>query len=109
MKREMFSAISGKFLNLSQSYELLLIVFFSTGNSEVNWWASEWENVSDWEQETEADENQTDEGKQTTGKTKQADTAGEADDGAETQEAHGTARSVSVWRHWICLSLAPIQ
>lgn len=28
VKRDMFSAISGKFLNLSQSYELLLIVFF---------------------------------------------------------------------------------
>lgn len=109
MKRDMFYAISGKFLNLSQSYELAFDCFFSTGNSEVNWWASEWENVSDWEQETEADENQTDEGKQTTGKTKQADTAGEADDGAETQETHGTARYVSVWRHWICLSLVPIQ
>lgn len=28
VKRDMFSAISGKFLNLSPSYELLLIVFF---------------------------------------------------------------------------------
>lgn len=73
-----------------------ILIFFSTGNSEVNWRASEWENGSDWEQETEADENQTDEGEQTTGKTKQADTASEADDGAETQETHGTARCVSV-------------
>lgn len=67
---------------------------FISGNCKVDWRASRWTDGLDWEQETEVDENQADEGKQTTGEAEQTNTAGQTDDGAEAQETHGTTRCV---------------
>jgi hypothetical protein len=69
-------------------YDLLFVV----GDSEVERRAGEREDGPDREQEAEVTEDETDEGKQTAGKTKQADTARQADDGTEAQKTHGTAR-----------------
>lgn len=93
----------------SSSINFFFVCFiFFLGDCKVEWWASEGEDGPYRKQETKVTEDETNEGKQTTGKTEQTNSARQADDGAETQETHGAARFVPYFKRRPCFIIAVV-